>query len=180
MTIAKPADFKLRTTHEQCEIILDAIVALIDIAQAVLRRKGTPSGYCRSDRSLGQHIGEQLYDLIYTTSSANHGKLYAHEDCIWEHILVPSMELHPARVAISALAEMPPAPSNDDLFLYRTLRPVLSRVALDVKYYCEHGVRRVMMDDMLDFESMDLSKGTDSDSSETESEDEGTRRSKRR
>jgi hypothetical protein len=180
MTMAKPTEFKLQKTHEQCEIILDAIVALIDIAQAVLRRKGTPSGYCRSDRSLGQHIGEQLYDLIYTTSSASQGRLYAHEDCIWEHVLVPRMEPHPARVAIAALAEMPPAPSNDDLFLYRTLRPVLSRVALDAKYYCEHGVRRVLMDDMPDFESMDISKEMDSDSSDTGSEDEGNRRSKRR
>jgi hypothetical protein len=181
MSTAKPAEIRLGKTHEQCEIVLDAIVALIDIAQAVLLRKGTPSGYCRSDRALGQQIGEQLFDLIFSTSSSPTSKLYAHEDCIWEHLLVPSSTPHPARVAIAQLADMPLAPSNDDLFLYRTLRPWLARVAGDVKYYCEHGNRRTLIDDMPELGDMDISsKGMGSSDSNSESEDEGTRRSKRR
>jgi hypothetical protein len=180
MNTAKPTEFRLGKSHDQCEIVLDAIVALIDIAQAVLRREGTPSGYCRSDRALGQQIGEQLFDLIFSTSSGN-GKLHAHEDCIWEHLLVPSSTPHAARQSISQLAELPPAPSNDDLFLYRTLRPTLARVAGEVKYYCEHGNMRTLMDDMPDLGNMDISsRGVGSSDSDDESEDEGTRRSKRR
>jgi hypothetical protein len=180
MNTAKPTEFRLGKSHDQCEIVLDAIVALIDIAQAVLRREGTPSGYCRSDRALGQQIGEQLFDLIFSTSSGM-GKSHAHEDCIWEHLLVPPSNPHAARQSISQLAELPPAPSNDDLFLYRTLRPTLARVAGDVKYYCEHGNMRTLMDDMPDLGNMDISsRGVGSSDSDDESEDEGTRRSKRR
>ena len=181
MNTAKPVEYRMGKGHEQCEIVLDAIVALIDIAQAVLRREGTPSGHCRSDRALGEQIGEQLFDIIFSTSSSPAGKIYAHEDCIWEHLLVPSSTPHPARHAISQLADMPSAPSNDDLFLYRTLRPTLARVAGDVKFYCEHGNRRDLMDDMPDLGDMDISsRGMGSSGNDSESEDEGTRRSKRR
>jgi hypothetical protein len=180
MNTAKPTKFRLGKQHDQCEIVLDAIVGLIDIGQGVLRRIGTLSGYCRSDRALGRQIGEQLFGLIFSTSSGN-GKLHAHEDCIWEHLLVPSSTHHAARQSISQLAELPPAPSNDDLFLYSTLRPTLARVAGDVKYYCERGNRRTLMDDMPDLGDMDISsRGMGPSDSDEESEDEGTRRSKKR
>jgi hypothetical protein len=143
MKMAKPEEFKLGRAHNQCDIVLDAIVALINIAIDILGREGTLSGRCRSDRSLAKHIGDQLGDLIYRTSNPKEVNIYAHEDCMWEHILVASDPPHPTRRAIAQMAQLPTSPSHADLYVYRTLGPVLRRVAEDVIYFCKTGVKNV-------------------------------------
>jgi hypothetical protein len=167
MRKARPDDFILGRGHGQCTIVLDAIVALIEIVIDILGREGTPSGRCRADRSLAEHIGDQLGEFIYRSSVFTKGTpAFAHEDCMWEHVLVASDPMHPTRRAIGQMVQLPPSPSHSDLYVFRTLGPTLKKVAEDVIYYCKTGTKRAEDEVIPDFGDVSLSASESDDSDE--------------